>query len=90
MFNLSLTPFSTMTTEMNQARVKLPISTSTHPRTSPPARPSSSGEVQLQRQLTMGDGVDFRCLPDLLVRSEPALRIHQVRREEGVDQRRLS
>jgi len=38
----------------------------------------------------MGNGMDFRCLPDLLVRSEPAFRIDQVRREERVDQRRLS
>jgi len=37
----------------------------------------------------MGDGMDFCCLPDLLVRSEPAFRINQVRREERVDQRRL-
>jgi hypothetical protein len=38
----------------------------------------------------MGNGMDFRCLSDLLVRGEPAFRINQVRREERVDQRRLS
>lgn len=38
----------------------------------------------------MGDGMDFRCLPDLFVRGEPAFRIDQVGREERVDQRRFS
>jgi len=38
----------------------------------------------------MRDGVNFRRLPDLLIRSEPAFRINQVRREERVNQRRLS
>jgi len=33
--------------------------------------------------------MDFRCLSDLFIRSEPAFRINQVRREERVDQRRL-
>jgi len=33
--------------------------------------------------------MDFRCLPDLFIRGEPAFRINQVRREERVDQRRL-
>ena len=34
--------------------------------------------------------MDFRRLSDLFIRSEPAFRINQVRREERVDQRRLS
>ena len=38
----------------------------------------------------MGNGMDFRRLSDLFIRSEPAFRINQVRREERVDQRRLS
>ena len=38
----------------------------------------------------MGDGVNFCCLPNILIRSEPAFRINQVRREERINQRRLS
>lgn len=34
--------------------------------------------------------MNFRRLPDVLIRSEPAFRINQVRREERVNQRRLS
>jgi len=34
--------------------------------------------------------MDFRCLSDFFIRGEPAFRINQVRREERVDQRRLS
>jgi hypothetical protein len=41
--------------------------------------------VQSNERLTMGNGVDFRCLPNLLIRSEPAFRINQVRREKRVD-----
>jgi len=37
----------------------------------------------------MRDGMDFRRLPDLLICSEPAFRIDQVRREERINQRRL-
>ena len=47
------------------------------------------GEAQFKKRLTMGNGMNFRRLPDLFVRSEPAFRINQVRREERVDQRRL-
>jgi hypothetical protein len=38
----------------------------------------------------MRDWMNFRRLPDLLIRSEAAFRINQVRREERVNQRRLS
>jgi len=38
----------------------------------------------------MGDGVYLRCLSDLFIRGESTFRINQVRREERVDQRRLS
>jgi len=38
----------------------------------------------------MGDGVYFRCLSDIFIRSESTFRVNQVRREERVDQRRLS
>jgi len=35
-------------------------------------------------------GVDFRCLPDILIRVEPAFGVNQVRREKRINQRRLS
>lgn len=38
----------------------------------------------------MGNGMDFRCLANFVVRSEPPLRVNQVRREKRVDQGRLS
>ena len=82
MFSLSLTPFSTITAEMNQTDAK--SVTGIYSRTASPG-----GEAQLKKRLTMGNGMDFRRLSDLFVRSESAFRINQVRREERVDQRRL-
>ena len=38
----------------------------------------------------MRDGVNLRRLPDGLVRVETALRVDEVRREDSVDERRLS
>lgn len=38
----------------------------------------------------MRDGVDLSRLPDRLIRLQATLRVNQVRREDGVDQRRLS
>lgn len=40
--------------------------------------------------LTMRDGVDLSRLPDRLIRLQAALGVNQVRREDGVNQRRLS
>ena len=37
----------------------------------------------------MRDGVDLRGLPDGFVGLLPPLRVNQVRREDGVDERRL-
>ena len=86
MFNLSLTPFSTITVATNKADTQgTPSVTSIHLR-----RSSSSSEVWLNERLTMRNGMNFRRLPDVLIRSEPAFRINQVRREERVNQRRLS
>ena len=90
MFSLSLTPFSTITVEMNQVKPRVPSAISIHSRTTPLVRPGLSDEVHLGRRLTMGDGMNFRCLSDLFVRSEPTFRINQVRREERVDQCRFS
>ena len=38
----------------------------------------------------MRDGVNLRCLSYRLVRGEPSLGVNQVRRENSVDERRLS
>lgn len=38
----------------------------------------------------MRDGVDLSRLPDRLIRLQAALGVNQVRREDSVDQRRLS
>ena len=39
---------------------------------------------------TVRDGVNLSRLPDGLIRIEPALRVNEVRREDSVDERRLS
>jgi len=78
MFNLSLTPFSTMTAEINQANTKRPISNQQSFVNRLASPPNTSSEAQSGTRLTMGDGMDFRRLADLVIRSEPSLRVDQV------------
>lgn len=47
-------------------------------------------EVKGGETLTMGNSLNLRCLPDGLVRSKATLRVNEVRRENGVDERRLA
>lgn len=53
-------------------------------------RMRTKGYAKMLRERTMRDGMNLRRLPHRLIRVEAALGVNEVRREDGVDEGRLS